>query len=294
MTLAQLAGFINISTGGKLVPEQILVIIDTVQKMAFDYDAIEFKTLQDLYTYQLLEFEAADFTLGDAVVGTTVTSTGATGTIVAIIGADWNTNSGLVVDTDDTYASAVSFGTGSGTLLSQATWKGPYDAPTDPPVRKIHGIISVTDADIYGTYPTTEAQTDDYGIPINGFFPDRLFIPGRVNNLEKQFTFSSPPTATTGVVATEPHYRWWYWRTAPDINDTGDNSSLIIPAAFHFNLAKACILEANAFLMGEVTDPQIIRAHFKPWWETLRRQYTPMGPATNLKSMPRQNGDIMV
>jgi hypothetical protein len=302
MTLAQIAGFINQGCNQKLTPEQILVFIDTCQKQAFDYDAIEFKTWQDLQTSQILYFQSADFTISTADIGETLTgaTSGATGTIVDASSGDWNTNAYVIVDCDgDAYSTGeLCNATGaSGSLLTsdfQETWKGPYDAPTDPPVRKIHGVILATDAEIYGTHNTTEVQTDDYGIPIVGYVPDRLFIPGRVNNLEKQFLFSSPPSESTGVVATEPAYRWVYWRTAPDINDFGDTANLIIPAQYHSNLAKACVMEANAFLMNEIVDPENIRAFFKPWWETLRRQYTPMGVATNLKSMPRQNGDVMV
>ena len=298
MTLAQIVGLVNQAVMGKLTPEQILVLIDSAQKMALDYDALQFKTWQDLYPYQLIECVSSDFSIGNAVAGTTISAAGGgSGTIISVITTDWNNLPGFVVGvtgTNYTFTGALTFGTGSGTLSAMSTWKGPYDVPTSPPCRKIHGIISVTDADIYGTYPTTESLIDDYGIPINGYFPDKLFIPGRVNNIEKQFTFSSPPTATTGVITTEPHYRWVYWRTAQDIDDTGDNSKLIIPAQYHLNLVKAVILEANAFLMGEITDPQAIRAYFKPWWETLRNQYTPMGKGTNLKSMPRQSGEILV
>ena len=172
MTLKQIASFINQSTRNKLGADQIALIIDAVQRLGMDENM---KALQ-VWTETLTIYRKLNITsfssgpvsgdIGKAVVGTT---SAATGTLISYVNS--SDEKYLVVSGDDPFTDGEAFtittGTGAGTIDTEEGYKGPYDFPTDPPVRKLLGITTVTDVAIFGSEPVFIADEDDYGLRIH-------------------------------------------------------------------------------------------------------------------------------
>jgi hypothetical protein len=283
MTLSQITSWINQATKGRLTETQIVLLIDAVQKMAFEEDLLAFKIWnQEVTLYQEITFIEAGYTsaiagdIGSNVVGG---SSGAGGPLISYN----NTTRVWVVDTDDDFTLSepvsIDSGTGAGTLAAtsfQAGYKGPYSPPASPPCRKIHGITVLTDTKIFGTEVEIVPQvTTDYGILPDGFDPGRFFRPHRLNEVDNTLTFINAPDKDTV-------HRWVYWRTSEDITDAAaDDALLLIPSAYHLNLIQACIMAANITISQEAFTKKDVDTYFKPWWDSLHDQFTPMGAQTN-------------
>lgn len=292
MTLQQIASWVNQAIRFKLTSDQIRLIMDSAQKMAFDYDSQSFLVWTETLTpYFVLTFASAGYTnavagdIGKTVVGG---SSGSTGTLISYD----NTTREWVLSTeeefDDGEAVTITTGTGAGTLEDEDAFEGyvgPYDAPTDPPCRKIWGVTTETEGRIFGTDETPPTPMNDFDFVPQIFNPKSLFKAGRVNNVDQTFTFSQKP----GLGG--PTYRWVYWRNPPDIEDLESESDadLLIPSRYHMNFVNACIKLAQITIFGEDVDPKVIDAFFQPWWNTLAKPYTPMGAASNQTLNPRGN-----
>jgi hypothetical protein len=284
MNLQEIASFINQNTRFKLVPDQIVLIIDSVQKLAFDNDMVPFKywdATQQIYIE--IEFASAGYTdavvtdIGLPVVGAV---SGTTGTLISYD----NTTRKWVVDAgdDDDYtageAITITGGTGAGDLLAvdhQANYKGPYAFPTAVPVRKMIGMTTYQDTRIFGVEVVYAHEVYDYGLWLNQFNERTFYKSARIDPFAKTLTLIDEP----GRVDT---YRWVYFRNPETITDLdNDDDKLLIPDAFHMNLIQACISQANVSTEdGESTRATIIK-HFGDWWEQVRRAYTPMLKAAN-------------
>lgn len=297
MTLAQIATWVNQAIRFKLHPDQIVLIMDAVQRMAFDYDSKSFLVWTETITPQYyLEFLSAGYTnavAGD--VGKTVTDGTSTGTLVSYN----NTTRKWLISTSDTWtdggAVTITSGTGAGTLIAtdaQTGYKGPYTAPTDPPTRKIWGVTTETDARIFGVDDGSTYPMEDFDFSPRLFTSRKFFKAGREDNISKEFTFAVAPSVPSAGVT----YRWVYWRDAPTIGgiESSDDANLLIPKRYHMNFVNACIKVAQINLFGQDVDPQIIEAFFQPWWSTLARPYTPMGKATNQTVDPRGSADSLI
>lgn len=284
MVLSEISSWISQAVRFKLHPEQVRLLMDMAQKMAFDHNSQAFLVWDETLTPKYyLEFKSTGYTsavagdVGKTVVGGT---SGATGVLVSYD----NTLRKWLLTTSSTFtdgeAITITTGTGAGTLLataSQTGYLGPYDAPTDPPVRKIWGVTNETDARIFGVDDGTDFPMEDFDFAPRLFNPVNFFKPGREDNIAKTFTFAQAPSLPSSNVT----YRWVYWRDAPDIDDFDSEAVLLIPARYHLNYVNACVKLAQINLSGEDVDPGAIRAFFQPWWDTLARPYTPMGTATN-------------
>lgn len=298
MTLAQIATWINQAIRFKLHPDQILLIMDAAQKMAFDYNTQSFLVWTESLTPQfILTFASAGYTsaivgdVGKTVVGA---SSGATGVLISYdnTAKTWNVTSSNDTAFEDDEAVTITTGTGAGTMDSEDSFTGflgPYDAPTDPAVRKIWGITSETDNRIFGTDDSVVFPMNDFDFTPAIFNPKSFFKPGRENNVDKTFLFAQAPALLTD-------YRWVYWRTSPDITGTDDvdDADLLIPSTYHLNFVNACIKLAQITIFGEDVDPKVIQAFFQPWWNTLQRPYTPMGRKTNQTLSPRDSSNLMI
>jgi hypothetical protein len=284
MTLVQVSSFINQAIRSKLTTDQIVLIMDAVQKLGFDENMQAFQVwTEDLTTYDTLSFAASGYTnaisgdIGKTVVGAT---SGATGTLIAY---DNTAMTWRVSTADDFFASeAISITTGTGAgALAAADWQlgyvGPYAFPTDPPVRKMWGVTSVTDRAIFGVDPVYIADADDYGAVLDTYMDSRLLKPGRADDLGETFTFANSPSHANT-------YRWVYWRDAPDIADTSSDSSFLIPDRYHFNFVQACVKCARMTINGEPFSRADVEADLGPWWDSLRKPYTPNGAARKLTS----------
>lgn len=285
MTLTQIASFISLSVRNKLTTDQIVLIMDAVQKLAFDENMKAFQVWDEtLTTYDVLTF-GATYTnaivgdIGKTVVGTT---SGSTGILISYN----NTTKEWVVSTTEDFtdgeAITITTGTGAGTTdadYPQAGYVGPYAFPTSPAVRKFLGVTTVTDRAMLGIDPVYTSDADDYGLYLDSFMASRMFKPGRPDEVGLTFTFAESPTHGTA-------YRWIYWREAPAIAgiSTQDDANLLIPARYHFNFVQACNKCARMTLNGEPFERKDIEADIGPWWNTLRKTYTPNGKARNLTS----------
>lgn len=298
MTLAQIATWINQAIRFKLHPDQIVLIMDAAQRMAFDYNSQSFLVWTESLTPQfVLTFAAGGYTsaiagdIGKTVVGA---SSGATGVLISYdnTAKTWNVTSSNDTAFDEDEAVTITTGTGAGTLDDEDAFTGylgPYDAPTSPPVRKIWGVISETDARIFGTDNCSTLPMNDFDFQPTRFNPKQLFKYGRENNIDFTFTFVEPPALLAP-------YRWVYWRDAETIDGTDDTDdpSLQIPPRYHMNFVNACIKLAQITIFGEDVDPKVIAAFFQPWWNTLQRPYTPMGNASNQTLNPRGSSDSLI
>jgi hypothetical protein len=271
--------------------------MDAAQRYAFDNDLQQFlywgATLTPKY---YIEFLSTGYTsaiagdIGKTVVGAT---SGATGVLVSY---DNTTRKWLLTTSDDwTDGEAVSIttGTGAGTLIAsdaQTGYKGPYAYPTTVPVRKLWGVTAETDLRIFGADTTEQYPMNDFDFIPMKFDPHKLFQPGRKNDVDGTFTFINEPA----LPASEVEYRWVYWRNPPTIADTSTASTFVIPATYHMNFVNAAIKLAQLSLNGEDVDPEVIKAFYKPWWDTLTNQYTPMGNKTNGTLNPGQSSGIII
>ena len=294
MTLAKIASWVARATRMKLSPDQIIILMDAAQKMAFDQDMKQFLVwTEDLTIYSTIEFLSTGYTsavagdIGKAVVGGTSATSG------VLVSYD-NSTRIWVVNTTNDYTNSehitITAGTGAGTLIAtsaQLGYVGPYDAPTDPVCRKIWGVTTATDTNIFGLTDLTTFPMDDFDFLPNNFNPNAFFKPGREDNIGKTFIFAQNPGLDTT-------YRWVYWRDAQDIDGTTDDTQLEIPSTYHLNFANACVKLAQISLSGEDVDPKVIGAFFQPWWNTLTRPYTPMGRASNQSIGARGNPDIHI
>lgn len=297
MLLADASAMINRAVRFKLHPANIIVLMDAAQRYAFDNDLQQFQywgaTLSPKY---YIEFLSTGYTsaiagdVGKTVVGTTSGSEG------VLVSYDNTTRKWLLTtseDFTDGEAITITTGTGAGTLIAsgaQTGYVGPYTYPTAVPVRKLWGVTAETDLRIYGADTTEQYPMNDFDFIPAKFDPKKLFQPGRKNDIDATFTFISEPA----LPASEVVYRWVYWRNPPTISDTSTASTFVIPAAYHMNFVNAAIKLAQLSINGEDVDPQVIRAIYKPWWDTLTNQYTAMGNKTNGTLNPGQSGSVVI
>ncbi len=299
MLLADISTWTYQAVRAKLHPDQIIVIMDAVQRMAFDYNAQAFLVWTETLTPQfVLTFASGGYTsaiagdLGKTVVGS---SSGATGVLISYdnTAKTWNVTSSNDTAFTDSEAVTITTGTGAGTLDSEDAFTGflgPYDAPTDPPCRKIWGVTTETDARIFGTSDDlTQFPMEDFDFQDRNFNPGSLFKAGREDNIAKQFTFVQKP-----ALPSTSDYRWVYWRDPPTIDGISDETQLVLPATYHLSFVNACIKLAQMNISGEDVDPKALTAFFQTWWNTLARPFTPMGKATNRTLNARGNSQSLI
>lgn len=293
MTLQEIASFIQNNGRFKLTQAQIVLLIDSVQKLAFDYDMIGFKyweATQQIYVE--ICFESAGYTpaissdIGKSVIGVDSDVFG------DLISYD-NTTRKWVVNIGDTdnftagEAIVISSGTGAGTLLStshQSNYKGPYAFPTTVPVRKMIGMTTNSDARIFGTEAVYLDDLNDYGMVLNEYNERQFYKAARLDIFAKTLTLINEPSRNSDDV-----YRWVYFRRPETITDLLlDDSKMLIPDEYHQNFVQACIEQQNVSTEDGKAAREHIEYHFTDWWQRVRKAYTPMGKNSN----QRNEGDI--
>src|SRR5690606_17988518 len=217
MQLEEILTLCEQENGAKfLFEEETLVIYaNQIQKMAFAKDLKVFEVFSVLNIFHEISLSSTGYTncattdLSKNVIGTT---SGAIGSL-----EDYNNLARLwhVHVTSGTFIEGeqvtIQTGTGIGTIDDSVDiYKGPYStANLDIPCRKLKGVSSVTDSQIFGG--DDQDVENDYGM-IRTFDMQRDFWTlGRVNQVSKTFTFINTP------VLTEGYYRWVYYRGAPTI-----------------------------------------------------------------------------
>lgn len=285
MTPSQIGSNIMHAVRMKLHEDQVLQIMDACQHIAFDYNSPSFLVWNRKLTpnYELNFSLTAAYT--DAVaaeVGLTVlgATSGATAVLLSYDESErrWqvDTVTGTFVSGEVVTANEGG-GTGTGTLADEdffETSPGPYDAPTDPPCRKIWGVTLATDGNLLGITELPTFPLNDYDFLPNNYDPSRTFKQGRVDDIEETFTFGSAPDIDT-------LYRFIYWRDSPTVNNLSDASGIILPSRYHMSYTNACIRYARGILDGEPVSEGEIKGFFEGFHDSLHQPFTPMGTASN-------------
>jgi hypothetical protein len=297
VTLLEIASFINQNTRFKLTEAQILILVDNVQKLAFDHDMIGFKyweATQQIYveiSFQAGSTDPVASDIGKAVVGGT---SGTSGTLISYNTTTdkWVVDVGNTANYTDGEVITITAGTGTGTLLAadaQVNFKGPYAFPTTVPVRKMIGMTTNTDPRIFGTEAVYLDDLNDYGLVLNEYDERKFYKKARVDIFAKTMTLINEPNRDTDT------YRWVYFRKPETITDlSADDSKMLIPEEFHMNFVQACIAQANVTTEDGRADRQTIEGHFYDWWQQVQKAYTPMGTVSNQTNQGDANTDAYV
>src|SRR5690606_29906305 len=181
------------------------------------------------------------------------------------------------IDGDFTEDEAVTIqaGKGAGTLEEQEVHKGPYSIDSliakdeeGIPCRKVIGVTSVTDEQIYGSSSIDDSE-GDYGMQRIKDLQRDFWELGRINYLRKTFTFVSTPSTT------DEHYRWVYFRAAPDIEDIDDNDSVIVPEELHQAvLFEGIIALADKAIYANPDADQKLGMALNTFWEAMEDPHT--------------------
>lgn len=281
MTLSEISSWINQSLRFKLKEAQIIKVIDACHKLCFDEDLEAFVYWDNNLTiYQQLNYTSAATDPDDDDVGQTVTggTSGSTGTLITYD----TTEKYIVIETDDDFTAGEDVTSPEGmdiTLESsehQEGYKGPYDWPTSPPVRKMWGITTMKDARLYGVDATYLAEYDDYGVPLDEYNERYFFQKARLNKFDETLTFVVEPNTTDT-------YRWVYYRYPQDITDlSAHDSRFLIPDRYHMQFIKLCIRMANVTTEDGNFNRSDIEELMFGWWGHLKNNYTPMGRHSNM------------
>lgn len=284
MTLTQLVDFAEKRYGSRFQVKRadIITLLNQLQKIAFNKDFDCFLQWGVYLTvYREIEFTSAGYTsavpgdIGKTVVGGT---SGASGTLISY---DNSTYTWVVDVTNDlnysnSEAVTITTGTGAGTLVgadAELGYKGPYDFPTDIPVRKLLGLTKLTDLQYFTGHAAADSDTD-YGLNINVYDPRKEFQAGRVDVFGQTFTFAINPETAADT------YRWVYYRAAPDITgtDSDNEANLFIPEQFHFiTLIKGIEVMCNSLVYGEPADENALEPYLQPFWTWCLQLHTASG-----------------
>jgi len=149
--------------------------------------------------------------------------------------------------------------------------KGPYNFPTNPPVRKFVGVTQYTVPQILGTGPA-EAVID-YGLVLQSPIAcDRvLYEDIIVDVFGKTFTFINDPSTEADT------YRMVYYRRPKTITGALDDANLLIPAEYHHTLCvQGCVALADFSLYGKKSGRAMLQAEFfEPFWESMNGNVDP-------------------
>lgn len=296
MTLQEISSWLNQALRFKLNEAQITLLLNETHKLACDQNVLTF-TYWDNYltTYQELILDSSGYTnavpgdVGLPVVGGASSSTG------TLISYD-NSTYTWVISTEDSFqegeAVAITGGTGAGNLTSGSTFQqghlGPYAWPTSPPVRKMNGVSSVSDGQIFGKeadiiYPDgtynpdhiSLRTTDDYGLIFNQFNERYFYLPARIDVFARTLTLINRPSL--GVTP-----RWVYYRQPETITDiTADDDKVLIPETYHTNWVQCLIEAAQVTTKNQIFTREHVEGHFAEWWEAMKEAWIPNGKNAN-------------
>lgn len=256
--------------------DQLIQYLNIIQQIAFDKDLEAFRDYSNTLTVlQQIEFVSAGYTNAISTdVGKTVVQGSKTGTLRYYN----NTTRKWAIETDDTFdnstAVTITSGTGAGTTVAsgaQALYRGPYDFPTDPLVRKLVGITKATDAQLYNVRSLTETG-DDYGL-YQVYSADSMWEKIRINRVgsSRTMTFIQDPSTTAT-------YRWVYYKRAPVIDDESDDADLWIDPEYHWSLVyQGLVALCDTATYADKNPVEALKPYLEPYWESLAQQWTSMG-----------------
>lgn len=295
MTLTEIASLVNLGTNNQMSLDTVTLFMDSIQKNVFQKNQQAFLVYdQQLTILTELEFSVINDVPVESDIGKTVVAatSGTTGILVSYSGLRWQL-SGVNGDFTEGESISITAGTGAGILDTenfQHGWRGPYDAPTSPPCRKIWGVtkrpphlfwVQYLAACGYWYSINGVWQTEDY----RSFWGDRLypFMTGNTFDLSNQFLFSFDPV----VDNEDAPYYWVYWKNSPSITDLSEDGVLLIPEAYHINYANAVQQACSAFLEKQpVSIDDIVKANLGGWISTLLAPFRSQWRGSNMTQAP--------
>ncbi len=282
MLLTEIASLVNISTNNQVSPEMVVILMDNIQKTAFQSNTAAFLQYRQVLTlYPIMTMDSSGYIdLEDADIGKTVGSEdGTVGVLVAFDNEAYEWTIKVTTSTAGNYAvgqvlTVVDGSTGRGQITNNATraYRGPYPAPTDPACRKVWGITQRLPERFWLDFTSCAGLYWINGILNSNDFlafwgPIAPFETGLNDDLTNEFTFSFDPSFNTT-------YRWVYWRNPPTISGLDDSDELIIPEAYHSPYALAICDLAMAFIAREKVDyNSMVDSYLGKWVDDLRAPF---------------------
>lgn len=296
MTLQEMVTAVQGAFGSRFQNSTALVLqyLDTVQKVALNRDMRNFMWWNDYLTIYTDVFLSAsgytDFVAGD--VGKVLTSSTATGTIISHNNSKHSVQVALLTGTEFSGAITTASGTGAGTFSSQAVSKGPYSwaglTPTfgsltpytasgSAGVRRMLGVTTATDAELYGQ--TNLALINDYNFILGTFDKRATFEVVTKYDLQKVLFFVDTPETTVNL------YRWVYYIRPPTLGLVSDDANVLIPSEFHQTvMVEGAQALADRSTYGDRTPEQVLDQIIQPFWDMNAQAYTPDGANNNMTS----------
>lgn len=284
MTLQEIANLAHAEYGGRyqITPAQYLRYFNIVQAMAYNQDLEAFKDYSNVLTI-LTQLNVDSFSVApiSSDIGKLVTGviSGYTGTLVYYENGTRTLLAVELTDPDQEFTDGETFtiasGIGAGTLEasdSSETYRGPYDFPTSPLVRKMLGVTKATDAQLFAVEATLTG--DDYGL-VTQTNLEKIWERGRysVRGPARSFTFIEAPSIDPETV-----YRWVYFMRPPVIANFTDDANFWIQTEHHWStFYQSVIALADNATYGDKQPDELLKPYMEPWWEFMRAQNTPMG-----------------
>lgn len=160
-----------------------------------------------------------------------------------------------------------------GAYLTINAGVGPYSFPTTVPVRKMIGVTSVTDAEIFGETARYVSDNDDYGLDLTTSHERSFYEIGRIDPFARTFTFTNTPVSTAN------YYRWVYYRRPGNITALA-STTLIIPEEYHHTLCLQGIMAlADNAVNGDkpMTAETILKPYLEGFWSDMQDAGNPIG-----------------
>lgn len=173
---------------------------------------------------------------------------------------------------------------------------GPYRMPSvafgNPPFRKLIGVTNTNDKQIFHVPANnTFDGFDDYGYNLNTVPGRAQNVPFRLNNvrehLEMTLVTSTAPEITQtkeacgpgGTTLNTSNWRWIYFKNPPSITDISDETKLVIPEEYRYEiLFKGITRLADTSTYGDMGSVrEMIAPLCERFWEDMRTQYQQFG-----------------
>jgi len=185
--------------------------------------------------------------------------------------------------------------TGQDYLVSNGPYKFPLASDGYPPFRKLIGITQLSDEQRFNLPPSSSFNGyDDYGLLLNGSPGSRhqnYPITPDLRNKEVTLKSSTPPEISQTEEAYGPaattlntsKLRWIYYVNPPPIESVDDETNLIIPEEYRYEILFMGITRlADTSTYGDRgTVREIIEPLCKRFWEDMRTQYQAYGDASD-------------
>ena len=186
--------------------------------------------------------------------------------------------------------------TGQGYLVAMGPYRTPKEADGALPFRKFRGITTLTDEQRFASYPAGSEDLD-YGLPINNVRSRSKMWPTEFDITKMEVTLKG--TTRPQIIQTDLGYgyseggggttlntsnlRWVYYFNPPTITSINDESKLILPERYRYEvLYKGISRLADTATYGDAGSVrQLIEPLCERFWEDMRTQYQAFGSSSD-------------